>query len=127
MPTPLFRYPKKAEDGVVDGALFALASEAGTDPEILVILEAVQSEGGLRWEYALGRFSDHDLFATLDGKPVWSSVRGELNTRLHGPQHLYEIYPDKIVNPKGELLMRLKTTPEVWWGQHMPVSEKSSP
>src|SRR5262245_60144843 len=34
--TPLYRYPT-ARDGVIDGALFALVSTAGTDPEVLLV------------------------------------------------------------------------------------------
>src|SRR5262245_36480160 len=36
--TPLYRYPV-AKTGVVDGALFALVSDAGTDPEVVLLIE----------------------------------------------------------------------------------------
>src|SRR5262245_9736474 len=55
LPAPLYRYPE-AKTGVVDGALFTLVSEAGTDPEVLLLVEARQAGGKLRWEYAVGRF-----------------------------------------------------------------------
>ena len=58
LPTPLYRYPAaKAEPvpkapgeatkttGVIDGAMFALLSEAGTDPEVLLLIEARRSRG----------------------------------------------------------------------------------
>src|SRR5262245_34731131 len=57
LPTPLYRYPA-AKAGVVDGALFALMSSAGTDPEVLLVIEAREEKGKVRWEYACGRFSD---------------------------------------------------------------------
>jgi len=55
LPTPLYRYPE-AKSGVIDGALFALMSSAGTDPEVLLLIEARQKDGKTRWEYACGRF-----------------------------------------------------------------------
>lgn len=75
LPQPLFRYDlseriQTAENPVLDGALFALAS--GTDPEILVLLEARMTRDGERWHWALARFSDRALTAWLDDEKVWS-------------------------------------------------------
>src|SRR5262245_14715926 len=47
LPAPLYRYTT-AKSGVVDGALFALVSTAGTDPEVLLLIEAKESGGRLR-------------------------------------------------------------------------------
>src|SRR5262245_21783963 len=60
LPTQLYRYPA-AKTGVVDGALFALVSEAGTDPEVLLLLETREEKGKLSWEYVCARFSDREL------------------------------------------------------------------
>src|SRR5262249_1738121 len=46
LPSPLYRYPE-AKDGVIDGALFTLVSTAGTDPEVLLVIEARESNGKL--------------------------------------------------------------------------------
>src|SRR5262245_56574508 len=51
LPTPLYRYPA-AKTGVIDGALFALVSNAATDPEVLLLIEAREEKGKVRWEYA---------------------------------------------------------------------------
>jgi hypothetical protein len=123
LPAPLYRYPE-ARAGVVDGALFALVSSDGTDPEILLLIEARKEGDKLRWEYALGRFSDRNLYAQRKDKEVWSSVRGENNTFLHGPQHIYRVYADKVVSLEGKLLARVKATEKVWWGEFFPVDEK---
>ena len=48
LPTPLYRYPT-AKTGVIDGALFALVSTAGTDPEVLLLVEAREEKGKTRW------------------------------------------------------------------------------
>jgi hypothetical protein len=121
LPTPLYRY-KAAKTGVVDGALFALVSEAGTDPEVLLVIEAREEKGKLRWEFACGRFSDCELHVTRKEKEVFTSVRGPDNPFAHDPKHLYRIYPDKVVTEEGKLIARVRQTargPEV-----TPVEEK---
>jgi hypothetical protein len=122
LPAPLFRYPP-AGTGVVDGALFTLVSNAGTDPEVLLLIEAREVGGKARWEYACGRFSDRNLYVQRKGKEVWSSVRSETNTFLHDPLHLYRLYADKVVSPEGKLLARVRVTEKVWWGEVVPGGE----
>src|SRR6516225_6001784 len=73
LPTPMYRYPT-AKAGVVDGALFALMSSAGTDPEVLLLIEAKEADGKLRWEYACGRFSDWELHVQRKDTEVFSSI-----------------------------------------------------
>jgi hypothetical protein len=123
LPAPLFRYPA-AKSGVVDGALFTLVSNAGTDPEVLLLLEAREDAGKLRWEYACGRFSDRSLHVQRKDKEVWSSVRSETNTRRHDPLHLYRSYADKVVTTEGKLLARVRVTDKIWWGEVIPVDDK---
>jgi len=69
MPRPLYRY-KTDRPELFDGALFAYAQ--GTDPEVVLVLEARRSEKGSEWKYDLTRRSMIALEARLDGKPVWS-------------------------------------------------------
>ena len=123
LPTPLFRYPT-AKTGVVDGALFALVSTAGTDPEVLLLLEAKTIDGKMRWEFALGRFSDWELRVQRKDKEVFSSVLNETNSFFHDPQHLYRLYPEKVVTPEGKLLARIQSTPKEPWGKVIPVEDK---
>jgi hypothetical protein len=123
LPAPLYRYPS-AKSGVVDGALFTLVSNAGTDPEVLLLIEACEKGGKTHWEYACGRFSDRSLYVQRKDKEVWSMVRDETNTFLHDPQHLYRTYADKVVSLDGKLLARVRATPKVWWGEFLPVNEK---
>jgi len=124
LPAPLYRYPA-AKTGVVDGALFALVSTAGTDPEVLLLIEAREVDGKARWEYACGRLSDRSLYVQRKDKEVWSMVRSETNTFLHDPQHLFRVYPDKVVSLEGKLLARVRATEKVWWGEFLPpVDEK---
>ena len=123
LPTPLYRYPA-AKTGVVDGALFALVSTAGTDPEVLLLLEAKAIDGKMRWEFALGRFSDWELRVQRKDKEVFSSVLNETNSFFHDPQHLYRLYPEKVVTPEGKLLARIQSTPKEPWGKVIPVEDK---
>jgi hypothetical protein len=123
LPAPLYRYPE-ARSGVIDGALFTLVSTAGTDPEVLLLLEAREAGGKLRWEYACGRFSDRSLYMQRKEKEVWSMVRSETNTFLHDPLHTYRTYADKVVNLDGKLLARVRATEKVWWGEFFPVADK---
>jgi hypothetical protein len=123
LPAPLFRYPV-AKSGVIDGALFTLVSTAGTDPEVLLVIEARKQGDKTRWEYACGRFSDRDLHVRRKDKEIWSSVRSETNTFLHDELQLYRLYADKIVDADGKLLARVRATPKVWWGEVIPPGEK---
>jgi hypothetical protein len=109
LPTPLYRYPE-AKTGVVDGALFALMSSAGTDPEVLLLLEAKQQDGKLHWQYACGRFSDWELHVQRKGKEVFASIPCETNPFSHDPLHLYRIYSDMVVTLEGKLLARIRLT-----------------
>ena len=110
LPTPLYRYPE-AKSGVIDGALFALTSSAGTDPEVLLLIEARQKDGKTRWEYACGRFGIISMYVQHKGKEVWSSIlNGSSDVWTHDRLHLYRIYPEKIVTPEGKLLARMRLT-----------------
>ncbi len=121
--TPLYRYPA-ANTGAIDGALFALVSDAGTDPEVLLLIEARQKDGKSRWEYACGRFGISNMYVQHKGKEVWSSVlNGSSDVWTHDRLHLYRIYPEKIVTPEGKLLARMRLTPKD--GEEViPVEEK---
>jgi hypothetical protein len=123
LPTPLYRYPA-AKTGVVDGALFALMSSAGTDPEVLLLIEAKEVDGKRHWEYACGRFSDWELHVSRKDKEVFSSVPSDANTFFHDPLHLYRIYPEKVITPEGKLLARLRSTSRMPWGEVIPVEDK---
>jgi hypothetical protein len=123
LPAPLYRYPE-ARSGVIDGALFTLVSNAGTDPEVLLLLEAREAGGKLRWEYACGRFSDRSLWVQRKDREIWSSVRNETNVHTHDPLHLYRAYADKVVNLDGKLLARIRVTDQNSFGDVIPVDDK---
>jgi hypothetical protein len=122
LPAPLFRYPT-SRTGVVDGALFTLVSTAGTDPEVLLLLEAREEKGKIHWEYACARFSDRSLYVQRNEKEVWSMVRSETNSFNNDAQHLYRLYADKVVNLEGKLLARVRVSEKISWGEVIPVGD----
>lgn len=65
---PLYRYEPK-DRGVLDGAIFSFA--AGTDPEVLLIVEARQGKDAVRWEYALARFHYVEMKALYKDREVF--------------------------------------------------------
>lgn len=82
LPNPLYRYPKTKPMHVIDGAVFAFA--LGTDPEMLVLLEARKHPATeeLSWYYAFGSAALNHLNAYLDGKHVWDD-RGKFQDRTY--------------------------------------------
>lgn len=70
---PVHRYADP-ERGIVDGATFVLAH--GTNPEILVFLEAAGKEAsGIRWRMFAARLGSAELHLHLDDKEIWNRPR----------------------------------------------------
>ena len=79
--TPMVRY---SNEKVLDGAIFAFAH--GTDPELLVIVEAQklamekpnkQAPASHEWRVALAPMTAYAINAKLDGKDFWSVASRE--------------------------------------------------
>jgi hypothetical protein len=83
---PLYRYESKPEDVALDGALFTLTQ--GTDPEILLLIEARRTDEGYRWHYVCGRFSDYQLQVRYHDREVWKVGPGGSST----PQEPYSFH-----------------------------------
>ena len=69
-PAPLFRYQSTNPD-VLDGALFSFLWDNGTDPEVLLLLEALKTPDGPRWHFAPVRFTWREVWVTRDDKELW--------------------------------------------------------
>src|SRR5205085_10594892 len=67
---PVFRYTSKAAR-VTDGALFAFVQ--GTDPEVLLLLEAQESDSGSAWHFALARMNSTAFNVRYLDRPVWQT------------------------------------------------------
>lgn len=108
LPTPLWQYaPESAE--VVEGALFAMVSSEGTDPEVLLLIEArhpANDDKTWAWHTAPLRFSDKDLIVKRNGKPVWSSLddaahRAEIKnayTLIQVPDKTYMCFRARVID-----------------------------
>ena len=81
LPRHLFRYDltmiKEADPNLLDGALFAYV--LGTDPEVVLVLEAIGTPEKVVWQYALVRATSGGLEVKLDKEVVWTARKA--------PQH----------------------------------------
>jgi hypothetical protein len=77
LPRPLYRYEltnaKDPDPDLRDGALFAYV--LGTDPEVVLILEAVGTAEKADWQYALVRATSGGLEVKLDNRVVWTAPK----------------------------------------------------
>jgi hypothetical protein len=69
---PIYRYETTRPD-LLDGALFTFAE--GTNPEIILMIEARRTANGPQWKYAMGRQNSIALEALHEGRVVWSVPR----------------------------------------------------
>jgi hypothetical protein len=82
LPTPVYRYANESE--VLDGALFAFVQ--GTNPEVLLLIEASASEGADRWQYGFAPMTSFEVRVERDGTTVWQQDVQPVPTRdLQGP------------------------------------------
>jgi hypothetical protein len=72
---PIYRYEldvaKAAHPDLIDGVVLAFVQ--GTDPEAVLLVEAIRRDGGIGWQYAFGRATGYDVEARLDSSVVWST------------------------------------------------------
>jgi hypothetical protein len=69
LPQPLYRNPDESELAL-DGALFTFAF--GTDPEVLLLVEARKMPEGYVWHYAAAPFTDFAIQLKHKDQPVWT-------------------------------------------------------
>jgi hypothetical protein len=72
LPRPLYRYESK-DVAVFDGAVFAFVM--GTDPESLLLIEAVNKGGEKAWEFAFARRTSGELEGRHKDQVVWHADR----------------------------------------------------
>jgi hypothetical protein len=70
---PLYRYESKSPD-VIDGALFTFVT--GTDPELMLVIEARRTAAGPAWHFGAGRFTDLSLTLRYNQAVLWDFDRG---------------------------------------------------
>jgi hypothetical protein len=81
LPRPLYRYDltaaKAPEPPLVDGGLFAYVQ--GTDPEVVLVLEAVGTPDKAGWQYAFARATSGGLEVKLGDRVVWTAKKHPAN------------------------------------------------
>jgi hypothetical protein len=77
LPRPLYRYEvddNQAKNGtLLDGGVFGFVM--GTDPESLLLLEAVKDGEASKWRFAFARRTSGELEGRHRGKVVWTAAR----------------------------------------------------
>jgi hypothetical protein len=68
LPTPIYRY-SAADSGVTDGAIVAFVK--GTDPEVMLLIEARSNAEAVRWNYAVARCTSWAVTVRLDEDVVY--------------------------------------------------------
>jgi hypothetical protein len=71
LPTPVWQYVSD-EEGVLAGGLFAF-SHGGTNPEVVLILEATRNRDGDRWQFGCVRLGHAEMTIRFDDRIVWSA------------------------------------------------------
>jgi len=102
LPQPLYRY-KKPEGEILDGALFAFVSDAGTDPEIALVLEAIREGKVETWRYRPVRFSISSLYVQYQEKEIWTSLRDDPTGPFGNPDNTYGLIRDRLIDELPEL------------------------
>jgi hypothetical protein len=72
LPRPLYRYATKTGP-IIDGAVFGFVM--GTDPESLLLIEAVEQDGKAKWQYGFARRTSGELEGRHQDKVVWKAAR----------------------------------------------------
>ena len=90
---PLHQY-QDADAGLIDGAILSFVN--GTNPEVLLVLEARQmDDGGAEWQFGLVQLTGEAVFAELDGNEIWT--RG-----LADPPARRDAYVNAWIAPPAE-------------------------
>ena len=69
---PVHRYQDESAK-LIDGTVFVLAH--GTNPEVLIQIEAHADQQPPRWRYSFARLGSAEMHVSFDGKEVWTVPR----------------------------------------------------
>ena len=98
LPQPLYRYESTDPD-VLDGGLFAFVTSAGTDPEVLLAIEARRLADRQEhvWQFGVARFSDLALSVKHQGEEVFDAPLVQGNMPQLYPKQQYWVFGDRFV------------------------------
>lgn len=69
---PIYRYQSEKHH-VLDGAIFAFVM--GTDPELILQIEAVESDSGNQWQFSIAPLTNLPMRVDYKGTRVWECLR----------------------------------------------------
>ena len=101
LPQPIHRYGDASTD-LIDGALFSFV--VGTDPEIILMLEARRGKDGPRWQYGLARMNADELWVKHLDETVWSVPALDPGERRDDPTAPY--YLMSLPQPEADAAPR---------------------
>ncbi len=106
LPQPLFR-SESTDPDVLDGAVFAFVTSAGTDPEVILVVEARKPAGQApaapTWHFAIARFSDLRLKVRRKGAKVFAAEPIPWDSPDQDPKQRYRTFRDREIPPiEGE-------------------------
>jgi hypothetical protein len=104
LPQPLFRYESTDPD-VLDGAVFAMVSSAGTDPELILVLEARKWPGQAEpiWQFGAARFSDMGLTVKFRNAVLYEVPLVKWDAPIKDPLRRYHLNVDRKIPPVEEM------------------------
>ncbi len=90
LPQPIYRYESEDPE-VLNGGVFAFVQ--GTDPEALLMLQAVRKGDGWEWHYGFVRRTSGVLDARHRGKLVWHVPTAANRTDPTQPEIYFDVQP----------------------------------
>lgn len=100
---PIYRYEISDENlPVVDGAVFTFVWTAGTDPEVLLAIEARRTDQGVRWFYAPARFTNREAWVQYQGREVWRADSGAVGIFDGVTTKHYGVFQVKVIANQGD-------------------------
>ncbi|MBI3864473.1 MAG: hypothetical protein HY290_21535 [Planctomycetia bacterium] len=88
LPQPLYRYESSEIPELVDGGIFAFVQ--GTDPQLLLIVEAWKAASGEHWQFACARSASGAVAAKYEGREVFSVPKYDFQ---HDPRKPFLLLP----------------------------------
>ncbi len=94
-PQPVYQYTSE-KHGVLSGTVFAFVN--GTDPEVLLVVEAFRDDQATGWRYLLAPMTCWAVAATWDGAPVWQVEEQLGKTGRGDPYYAWGVDKTLLVN-----------------------------
>jgi hypothetical protein len=95
---PIYRYQSTDPD-LIDGGLFAFV--LGTDPDIILMIEARRTKAGPEWQYAAARMNSLALTLNHKSREAWSApmMTWQEAANPHQPYTFLKFDPEPAPNP----------------------------